>query len=36
MENAKKDRNIKIETIERKSYYLVSEPNYHTFSQKIY
>ena len=30
MENARKDRNIKIETTERNSYYLVSEPNYHT------
>ena len=30
MENARKARNIKIETTERKSYYLVSEPNYHT------
>ena len=30
MENARKDRNIKIETTKRNSYYLVSEPNYHT------
>ena len=30
MENARKLRDIKLVTTERKRYYLVSEPNYHT------
>ena len=38
MKNARKHRNIKLVTIERRRNYLVSEPNYHTtkFSQKVY
>ena len=30
MENVKKERDIKLNTTERRSNYLVSEPNYHT------
>ena len=30
MENVKKQRDIKLNTTERRSNYLVSEPNYHT------
>ena len=30
MENARKHRDIKLATIERRRNYLVSEPNYHT------
>ena len=30
MENARKHRNIKLVTTERKRHYLVSEPNWHT------
>ena len=30
MENVRKNRNIKLVTTERRSNYLVSEPNFHT------
>ena len=30
IENVRKDRNIKLLTTERRTHYLVSEPNYHT------
>ena len=38
MENARKNRDIKLVTTERRRTYLVSEPNNHTtkFSQKLY
>ena len=30
MENVRKHRDIKLVTVNRRGYYLVSEPNYHT------
>ena len=39
MENVRKHRVIKLVTIERRTNYLVLQPNYHTtkgFSQKVY
>ena len=38
MENVRKHRDVKFVTTERRVYYLVSEPNYHTakFLQKTY
>ena len=36
IENERKHKDIKLVTTERRRNYLVSELNYHTFSQNIY
>ena len=36
MENMRKHRDIKLVTTERRKKYLVTEPNYNSFSQKIH